>query len=299
MFFATHNDRGPHMLLLQALLRMSGYKLKINGIWDAATEASVQAFRTKMGASTAYGPVNGAVTAQLLWQAHIKIIDAVDASLLPEHRTMVEQEMTRNQHVKPIFNERRPGHGVEDAISRIKKRSHGHHIGALRFSGHGNLGRWICIAVGDPVHALDAGRRIDYERMAADWPSYIDYSHFERIRPLLRPLRRCFAPFAFVQIHSCRIGQQTGLLQKLADTWNVPVTGGLSVQPIAEYTTNAYGDRVASALVITGPATIAYPGGSDLASWANRVDQQVLDIPGMIDAGKCYVAKQVKSVVGR
>ena len=298
MFFATHNDRGPPILLLQALLRMNGYKLKINGVWDDTTEASVQAFRTKMGASSAYGPVNGPVAAQLLKHARIKIIDAVDASS-GECRDWAEWDLKYNQHVKPIFNERRAGHGVEDAVSRIKKRAHAHQIGALRFSGHGNRGTWISVAVGDPVHAQMAGRWDDYNRMAADWPSYIDYAHFERMRPLLTPLRPLFAPFAFVMVHSCKIGQQTGLLQKLADTWNVPVTGGLSNQPVALYTTNSYGDRVDSTIVITGPATVAYPGGCDLAGWAKRVDQQVLDVPGMIDAGKNYVAQQLKSVLGR
>jgi len=294
MFFTTRYDSGPRVILAQALLRLNGFRLTISGKWDDATEMAVTALRAQMGASKANGPINGPVMAHMLQHSRIKIIDAVDASA-GEVREYAEKDLRNNHHVKPVINERRVGHGVEDAMSRIRKRASGHRIGALRFCGHGNRGTWISVAVGDPVHAQWEGRWKDYDAMAADWPSYIDYAHFERMRPLLTPLRPLFASFGYVQIHSCRIGQQGELLQKLADTWNVPIMGGLTNQQVAAQYYDQYGDKVDTLLVLTGPTVTKYPGGASMRSWAARVDRDVLDIPGAFDAARTYVGKRVSS----
>lgn len=292
MFFASKNDRGPHVVLLQALLRLHGYNLTISGYWQQKTEEAVAHFRMTMGAQEKHGPVNPTVIAQLLQGKRIKLINAVDAEA--GAAGVGTARSTKAAGGKPVMNERRVGHGVEDAMSRIRKRAEGHKIGALRFFGHGNRGTWISVALGDPVHALDEGRYQDYDAMAADWPSYIDYAHLEKMKPILKTLAPSFAPYGFVEAYSCRIGKQTRLLEGLADIWGVPVSGGVDNQPGGGQSKDQRGNIVPSTFSLTGEVNTAYPGNLTLEKWAARADQLIPNFPGMAEKVKNTIKGTVK-----
>ena len=292
MFFASKSDYGPHMVLLQALLRLHGYNLTISGHWQQKTEEAVAHFRMKMGAQEKHGPVNGTVFTQLLQGKRIKMIDAVDAEAGGAFDWSVKSMKAAG--IKPVVNTRRVGHGVEDAMSRIRKRAEHHKIGALRLMGHGNRGTWISVALGDPVHAQTEGKWEAYNAMVADWPSYIDYDHLEKMKPILKTLSSSFAPYGFVDAHCCKIGQQTRLLEGLADIWGVPVSGGLENQTAGDQGVDRWGNSVPTTFRLMGPVNTAYPGNMNLAQWAARADQLIPNFPGMIEKGKNAVKGQFK-----
>lgn len=293
MFFSSRSDQGPQVVLLQALLRLQGYNLTISGHWQQKTEEAVAHFRMQMGLGTKHGPVNPVVFARLVQGKRIKMIDAIDAEsgkVLP-----YAVKPLKAAGIKPILNERRVGHGVEDAMSRIRKRATDHKIGALRITGHGNRGTQISVALGDPVTALDHGQIDAYNAMQADWPSYISYAHLNELRPILKTITPCFAPYGFVDAHACRIGRQTELLEGLADIWGVPVSGGLDDQPAGAALQDRWGNKVMSTFVLSGPVVTAYPGSMNLEKWAKRVDQLIPNIPGMLEKGRNALAAKLKS----
>jgi len=292
MFFASRSYAGPHIVLLQAVLRLHGYNLTISGVWQQKTEDAVAHFRMEMGLPAKHGPVNGPIFAQMLAGKRIKVIDAIDAQAGDVYTVGVKEMRVGGN--KPIVNTKRVGHGVEDAMSRIRKRAAGHQIGALRFTGHGNKGSWISVAVGDPVHSQMAGRWTEYDAMEADWPSYIDYTHIDKMRPILSTLASSFAPFGFVEAHSCMIGKQTRLLEALANIWGVPVSGGMDNQCVGGASHDAWGNKVLTTFTLTGPVNTAYPRNMNLAQWAARADQSIPNFPGMLEKGKNVVKAQLK-----
>ncbi|MEO8137126.1 MAG: hypothetical protein ABI831_24500 [Betaproteobacteria bacterium] len=291
MFF-SYNDRGPHVVLLQALLRLEGYNLTISGYWQQKTEDAIAHFRMKMGVHSKHGPANGPVFARLVGGKHIKVIDAIDASAGGVYT--YGAKAIREAGEIPVVNERRVGHGVEDAISRIRKRAMGQRIGALRFTGHGNKGTWISVALGDPVHGEIAGKPANYSDMEADWPSYIDYAHLGKMMPILQKLAPSFAPFGFVEAHCCQIGKQTQLLEGLADIWGVPVSGGLDNQRVNDAYYDQWGNKILTTFSLRGPVKTAYPRNMTLEQWAARADLSVPNFPGMLEKGKNAVKGQLK-----
>ena len=294
MFFASRDDHGPHVVLLQAILRLHGYNLTISGHWQDKTDEAVTNFRKTMGLPSAkHGFANGPVFARLLGGKRIKVIDAIDASAGAVFTFGVES--IKSEGIKPVVNEKRIGHGVEDAMSRIRKRATGHKIGALRFSGHGNRGRWISLAVGDPVHAEGPSHVAEHSAMVADWPSRIDYNHLEKMKPILRTLAPSFAPFGFVEAHCCRIGQQGPLLEALADVWGVPVSGGMEDQQIGSAREDQWGNKILTTFSLIGPVNTAYPGNMNLAQWAARADHLIPNFPGLLEKGKNAVKGQLKT----
>src|SRR5207253_10648921 len=86
--------------------------------------------------------------------------------------------------------------GVEQMVSSVMTRSGGaRKLALLRITGHGNLGRWMTVSVGDVV---DLNRR-DYRTWATEYHSYIDWGHIDRLAPTLAQLRGCFAPYGMME----------------------------------------------------------------------------------------------------
>jgi hypothetical protein len=278
MFFLTYGESGPRVVLIQALLRLKGINLRITGKWDEANMRAVEKYRAQLHLPP-MGPVDAQVFFNLIQKTHLKLVDSVDGSA-GLVRVVAEQDM-KEAGIKPLVNPRLPGRGVSAAIDKIIARSQHHKIALLRITGHGNRGTWISVAVGDPVEAQVEGRIKDYQAMKADWKSYIDFSHFERLRPILSRLRPLFASFGSAEVHCCKIGNQKTLLQKLAETWGVPVSGGLANHQVGGYDTNQYGEYVPSTFAFQGEVFTAYPGGKNLKSWAAGIDASIPNLPEM------------------
>lgn len=273
MFWLTYGDKGPRAVLVQTLLRLKNIDVRINGIFDQACLKGVKEFRSRLKMPPE-GPVDGKVFLSLIQNTKLKVIDSIDAS--GGGATEAQQhELLKTGVVKPLMNERIPGRGVANATEKILKRSKDHKICLLRLHGHGNEGTWVCVALGDPYHARKNGHMKEYEAMKADWKSYIDYSHFERHRETLAQISPLFAAFGSVELNSCTIAKQTKLIQKLADTWGVPVSGGKELQNGGGFSKNQWGEWVPHAFSMEGEVFTAYPNNGTLQKWAAAVEASV------------------------
>lgn len=290
MFFLTRGESGPRVVLVQALLRLKGFDVPVTGVWnegDKMTKA-VGEIRAKMNLPSA-GPVDAKVFVQLVQNTKLKMIDSVDASA-GYVREIAERDMRENG-IDPLLNKRLSGRGVSAAVDKIIERSRDHQIASLRITAHGNRGTWISLAIGDPVHAQGDARYGNYEEMKKDWKSYIDYSHFERHRKNLARITKLFALFGSVDVHCCKIGNNRLLLQRLADTWKVPVSGALDIQHVGgeygrkqsetwgRYDYNQFNEQVPGTFAFQGAVFTAYPDKLNLKTWAARVEASLLNIP--------------------
>jgi hypothetical protein len=267
----------PRVILVQALLRLKGFDLRITGKWDKKTAEAIGKFRTKIGMDS-QGPVDGQVFYNLIRETKLKLIKSVDASG-GDMAACVEAD-SKKAGISPLMNPRVQGKGVQKAVDLITERAKGYHIALLSMHGHGNEGAWISVALGDPYHARKAGKMAEYKEMKDDWRSYIDYSHFERHRANLSRLQNLFAPFGCVEVNSCTIATKSpGLLQKLANTWGVPVSGGKGVQRNGTWDfnnncvyQNEVGEQVNATFEMEGDVLTAYPNHTTMAKWAEQVE---------------------------
>jgi len=109
--------------------------------------------------------------------------------------------------------------GLSQLITDVKTRASGKSIAALRLDGHGNLGRWMTVSVGNVVDMT----RKDYRETAKEYFSYIDAAHFSKVSGLLGGLSGRFAPFGFAEHHGCSLGKRPetrAMMAKLADLWS-------------------------------------------------------------------------------
>lgn len=278
MFFLTYGEKGPRVVLVQTLLRLKNIDVKIDGNFDQNCLRAVKEYRTKLGMPPV-GPVDGKVFFSLLQSTKLKLIDSLDASA-GEVATVAKSELNAaagKDHA--LMNERKPGRGVVNAVDLIIKRANDHKIGLLRIFGHGNGGNWIAIALGDPFHLRTSGKPADmakYNELKADFKSYLDYSHFERHRETLARLKPLFADFGSAEIHSCTVGsKQQKLIEKLADTWGVPVTAGKGLQSVGGTFKNQWDEYVPTTFVMEGEIFRAYPEGGNLQKWSAAVEASI------------------------
>ncbi len=265
MIKVSNGEISPRVVLVQTLLNRKGADLDVDGIWGRHTNDAVNDFRSSLGKPA--GPVDGPVWLKLVDGTGLKLVDSVD--MAPNSGNEGDWDALKEAGDDPIEETRDVGHGVEDAVTRIITRAASKgSIALLRFHGHGHQGQWMTIAIGDPLDTLDgkfsktrAEGRKAYLEMKADWHSYIDLAHVDKLSPTLRRLNPYFAPFASVEHHGCKIGTNHALLRRLADVWGVPVSGGVGDQL-------GGGD---STFVFEGRVYTAFPRGLSLRSWSRSV----------------------------
>jgi hypothetical protein len=145
-------------------------------------------------------------------------------------------------------------------------------VAALRLDGHGNLGEWLTVSVGNVAHLREGNRaeRQEYAVIAEEIYSYVSAKNFDKVQGMIQPLGAIFASFGFAEHLGCTLGarpQTRKMLGKLANLWGVPIRVGIQTQPIG------------SVMDIRGPAFTAFPKGLDLKSWSRQFD--ALDLPGV------------------
>jgi len=255
-------DRGPRVVLLQILLnrKAASPALDVDGIYGKKTQAVVEDFRQASGLARE-GMVDGLVwKPPLVAGTKLRIVDSVD--MAPESGNQGDFDELKEGGGDPIAQSRHIGKGVEDAIDRIiAKAEESGTIAILRFHGHGHQGQWWTVSIGDPLHTKDKDLKA-YQALKADWPSYIDVAHVEKLLPTLRRLKPYFAKFGSVEHHGCKIGTNRRLLGILAEAWQVPVTGGINDQE---------GGGAGTTFVFEGSTYTAFPGYKNLKSWAKSV----------------------------
>jgi hypothetical protein len=289
MIVIKPGERGPRVVLVQRLLAEKGYGLTINGKWDDDTSLMVKAFRKQEGLK-AIDTVDGDVMTRLQ-SPLLRIVDSVDmtpysgdfchdsfkeldnadADLVAQTNVPLQDVVDRRNKVRRMVNMTR--NSMTEAIRRIiQDVGNRSKIALLRFYAHGHGGDWLTVSAGFPKGALQGDftngdkqkGRLLYHAMEEDWINRIDLDHFHLLAPMLRPLAPYLASFASVEHHGCKVGTSGLLLQKLANLWNVPVSGGVETQLAGAWGTT---------FVFEGTVTTKYPKGQTLQSWAGQIQR--------------------------
>ena len=93
--------------------------------------------------------------------------------------------------------------------------------------------------------------------LASETHSYIAWSNYRELLPILTRLTPRFAPFGSMEHGGCSLGskpQTRQMMQALANAWRVPVSAGIGIQH--------------STFQFDGAVFSAFPGGHTLRSWA-------------------------------
>lgn len=261
MFTLKFREHSPRVTLLQILLK-DEYRLRVDGIFGPKTQAAVNQYQWSHG-ELPRGLPTPTTWRNLLLGTGLTVVSSIDA----DDAEMVRDDRKALQAVgdKPILLAAMCN-GLGQLIAEVNGRSAGQMLAALRLDGHGNLGRWMTLSVGDVV-TLREQNPAEYRKVAKEYFSYIDPAHFAKIAPVLRQLSNKFAPFGFVEHHGCSLGKRPEtrkMMAKLADLWGVPISVGTRTQSfgvVADF---------------EGPVVTAYPRGMNLISWSRQFQAQTV-----------------------
>ena len=249
MFTLSYHEHSPRVTLLQILLK-DEYNIRVDGIFGPKTFAALQAFQTSRGLFP-----NGSATpdtwSELLDGTELAVVSSVD---MGDPGLIVDVQALKESGDNPI-QMYAMCNGLGQLVVEVEKRAAGKSIAALRLDGHGNLGRWMTVSVGDVV---DMSRK-DYRETEKEYFSYIDPIHFAQVSSLLSRLSKRFAPFGFAEHHGCSLGKRPEtrkMMAKLADLWGVPISVGIVLQPFKVVT------------YFKGPVITVFPMGMSLRSWS-------------------------------
>jgi len=252
MILVRPGEHSPRVALIQILLNRAGNALKVDGVFGPKTRAAVVEFQQS------HRLAQDAVVGPQTWRHfplgnNTTVVDVVDIGDPSVGGSAVEQLRTAGGN--PIELGLMCA-GVEQMVGAVMSRCGGAgKLALLRITGHGNLGRWMTVSVGDVV---DLSRR-DYKVWATEYHSYIDWGHIDQLVPTLSRLRGCFAPYGIMEHGGCSLGSKATtrqLMHRLADLWRVPVSVGVGIQ--------------ISILKFDGQVFTAYPGSGSLANWSQR-----------------------------
>lgn len=266
MFTVKFGELSPRVTLLQILLNShgctgaNGKRLTVDGSFGRNTAAAVAAGYRQLGFGPHHsgGAASPALLKRLLADVELSVISSVD---LGDPRLKEDVDNFRKAGADPMVLGGMCN-GLGQMVTNITARARAGRVAAVRFDGHGNLGRWLTISVGNVAELKgDVYRAIESEYM-----SYIASSNFTKVTHVISPLGRIFAPFGHVEHLGCTLGarRETRLmLGKLADLWGVPIRVGIRLQPIGT-------------IEIVGPSFTAFPAALDLRSWSRQFDGVLL-----------------------
>jgi hypothetical protein len=251
MFTLRYLEHSPRISLLQILLK-DEHNIRIDGIFGPKTLAALKGFQRSRG-QVPDGNVRPDTWNELLRGTRLAVVSSVDMGdpALSSDVKALKASGDEPIELGGMCN------GLGQLISAVNARAVGKSIVALRLDGHGNLGRWLTVSVGDVV---DMSKK-DYRETAKEYYSYIDPKHFSTVASLLHQLTPRFAPFGFAEHHGCSLGKRPEtrrMLAKLADLWRVPVSVGITLQDVGAVT------------YFNGPVFTAFPLGMSLRQWSHQ-----------------------------
>jgi hypothetical protein len=252
MILVGPNERGPRVALIQILLNRAGNTLKVDGIFGGKTRDAVVSFQRIQGLSP-----DAVVGPDTWWKFPLgnntKVVDVVDIADPGVGGGAVSAE--RKAGGNPIQLGLMCG-GVEQMVTDVVRQAGSRgKVALLRITGHGNLGRWFTVSVGDVVDLKPA----DYKVWATEYHSYIDWGHIDDLADTLSTLTDYFAPYGMMEHGGCSLGgkpETRKLMHRLADMWEVPVSAGVGIQR--------------SILRFDGQVFTAYPANGTLDTWSKR-----------------------------
>lgn len=268
MFNVPFGENSPRVTLLQILLNSHGCvgadkkRLTVDGAYGRNTRAAVSAGSRLLGVGDQTGDsASPPLIKELLADVDLSVITSVD---LGDPNLQIDVQTFMKEGNNPIVLGGMCN-GLQQMVSQVCSRARPGHVASLRFDGHGNLGRWLTISVGNIAHLHGQA----YQEIEREVMSYISSSNFTRVSSVIAPLSSIFAPFGFAEHLGCTLGARREtrvMLTKLADLWGVPIRVGIRTQPIG--TVN-----------IVGPDFTAFPRSLNLRTWSRQF--QSLDIPGV------------------
>jgi hypothetical protein len=275
MFNIQFGEHSPRVTLLQILLNShacsgaDGKRLTVDGAYGRNTRAAVIAAGKMIGVGDlSGGAATSALIQRLLADVDLSVITSVD---LGDPKLQADVDQFRRNFDDPILLGGMCN-GLAQMVLAVQSRARPGRVAALRLDGHGNLGEWLTVSVGDVVDLREGNRaaRREYAAIAQEIYSYVSATNFDKVNGMIQPLSVIFAPFGFAEHLGCTLGarpQTRAMLGKLASLWGVPFRVGIQTQPIG------------SVMDISGPAFTAFPHGHNLTSWSRQF--QTLDLPGM------------------
>ena len=268
MFNIPFGEHSPRVTVLQILLNShscfgsDGKRLTVDGAYGKNTKAALASAYALMGV----GDPKGAEAIPALIKAMLNDVDysVITSVDLGDPALQADIDQFKREGNDPIVLGGMCN-GLQQMVSAVTGRAQKGHVAALRFDGHGNLGRWLTISVGNIAHLKGQA----YKEIELEVNSYISSTNFTQVSSIISPLSSIFAPFGFVEHLGCTLGAKRPtqeMLKKLADMWGVPIRVGVTTQPIG--TVN-----------IMGPSFTAFPKSLTLRSWSKKF--QDLELVGV------------------
>lgn len=251
MFQLRYHEHSPRVTLLQILLK-DEHNIRVDGIFGHKTLAALKSFQTSCGQFPS-GQATPDTWSELLRGTNLAVVSSVD---IGDAGLKVDVQALKDSGDNPI-ELGQMCNGLGQLIGEVERRASGKSIAALRLDGHGNLGRWMTVSVGDVVDMNEKDR----QDAAKEYYSYIDGAHFSRLSGLLGRLSGRFAPFGFVEHHGCSLGKRPEtrrMMAKLANLWRVPISVGIILQPFTVVT------------YFQGPVVTVFPLNMNLHSWSRQ-----------------------------
>jgi Putative peptidoglycan binding domain len=251
MFTLHYFEHSPRVTLMQILLK-DEYPIQVDGIFGPKTLAALKAFQANCR-QPAFGVATPDTWKELLRGTNLTVVSSVDMTD-PALATDVAALKAAGDTPIEMYG---MCNGLEQLMTNVAGRAGGKSIAALRLDGHGNLGRWLTVSVGDVVDMP----RNEYKLIEKEYHSYVDSKHYAEVEPVLARLSRRFAPFGFAEHHGCTLGKRPEtrkMLAKLADLWGVPFSVGITTQDVGAVT------------YFNGPVVTVFPHGMSLHSWSRQ-----------------------------
>lgn len=247
--FLIRGDVLPSVTTVQIMMRRHRPQSLIaaDGIFGPNTKGAIEKFQAF------HKLVKDGIVGNNTWNAlmsvsgfqTIDIVDGTDPSLIA-----LEAADIRRAGGDPIvvFG---MSNGVQFVTDQIVSRGRRNNVMLLRFHGHG--GRGTQNTTGGTINGAP--------HLAA-----ISMSNYHQIERTIAPIGNVMVPFGSVQLLGCDVGSGAGsaLVQRLAQTWGVPVTAGLNTQ-------FAGGNKT---FRFEGPTVSGFPGSADLRAWSDAMQAQ-------------------------
>src|SRR5262249_41149175 len=148
-------EHSPRVTLLQILLKShscvgaDGKRLTVDGAYGRNTRAAVSAGSRLLGVGDQGGSAaKPDLIKELLADVDLNVITSVD---LGDPNLQIDIDTFKTEGNDPIVLGGMCN-GLQQMVTNVTVKARPGHVAALRFDGHGNLGRWLTISVGNIAH---------------------------------------------------------------------------------------------------------------------------------------------------